>query len=139
MPIPASKSSSLVDLVATGDHTDDWQQQKTLIDRAYLQDMVAHPLVDVGRAVTRSMPSTLLKIAAGPCHALAVFNNCVMVFGLYPRTSTSTASTTFGGLDHLRHRLRLRQAPPRRPRVLRFVGEQNIKFLWMYSCTYPSS
>jgi hypothetical protein len=51
MPKSVSKSSSSLDAVIISGHLADSSHQETLYIKSYLQDMVVHRFVDVGRDV----------------------------------------------------------------------------------------
>ena len=63
----APNSSSSLDLVIHDDHLGDSSHQKTPTDKAYLQDMVVHPLIYVGCTVPEAIPSTTPKTTTRAC------------------------------------------------------------------------
>ena len=94
MPTSAPNSSSSSDLVVHGEHLAISSNQQTSLIKTYLQDMVMHHFIAIGRAAAEAMSSLKLKTATDACRASVVLTSRVTASASSLCTPISTTSTT---------------------------------------------
>ena len=94
MPTSAPNSSSSSDLVVHGEHLAISSNQQTSLIKTYLQDMVMHHFIAIGRAAAEAMSSLKLKTATDACRASIVLTSRVTASASSLCTPISTTSTT---------------------------------------------